>query len=894
MPFLYPVPTGRTSEPLVHQRLLSQIHVDQKDLLKLQDQLSTGRRIITPSEDAPAAMRAMVLQRLLEQRKQAQENLNTSQSYLDSADTALSGVAGLLTRVRGLAVTAADSSTGDIQRAALAEEVFQSVQQMMDLANQKFRGRYLFAGSLTTERPFEYTDPYVMYHGNEHALQSFADTDLLFDTNIPGAEVFGAISAEVRGTVDLNPIMTIRTRLDDLRRGEGISQGSFVVSDGTSSITVDIDAAETVGDVIRLIEANPPAGREVTARIVNNALVVDLDDGLGGNLTITEVGHGTTAAELGIFNDTGTGTSPIVGYDLNASISQTTRLADILGMRASAVVTSPGSNNDLLVESLDNGVQNNGVRIQFVDDDLLRASAGLSAGSELVNFTAVPVAAQAALTFSGTNNNLVLTANAPGAAANNIQIRVVDGGAIGNAANVSFNAVSRELTVAIDNSNGTQIQTVVNAINAEGTFTAAYDPSEPVDGGYVPTAIVPSTAAGVLAGSTGNSGADANTALVYIDAGATTANQVVAALQADAAFSASFRVQLEGKDTTTAAMAGSGTLDVNATATTDYGAGESLDLTSGLQIVNAGETFTVDLSGAKTVEDLLNILNSSPAKVLAEINAEGNGINLRSRVSGKDFAVGENGGTTATQLGIRSLTADTELNVLNYGQGVASIAGTDFTIMRKDGVALDIDVAAAETIGDVMDLINNHASNVGPNAVVAQLKAFGNGIEIVDANAAGLGNLTIDRTPLSSAAWDLGLVPPNQRQVAATPGPTEVLTGTDPNPLESNGIFNALLRLREAIAENDLDGIDRAVARLDESYDTLSFSRAELGARSRGLEVLKQRHEDEDVELRRVLSNEIDTDLVEAISQMTIRQASLQASLRLIGRTLQLTLLDFI
>ena len=894
MPFLYPVPTGRTSEPLVHQRLLSQIHVDQRDLLKLQDQLSTGRRITTPSEDAPAAMRAIVLQRLLEQRKQAQENLNTSQSYLDSADTALSGVAGLLTRVRGLAITAADSSTGDVQRAALAEEVFQSVQQMMDLANQKFRGRYLFAGSLTTERPFEYSDPYVVYHGNEHALQSFADTDLLFKTNIPGAEVFGAISAEVRGTVDLNPIVTIRTRLDDLRRGEGISQGSFVVSDGTSSVTVDIDAAETIGDVIRLIEANPPAGREVTARVVNNALVVDLDDALGGNLTITEVGQGTTAAELGIFNDAGTGTSPIVGYDLDATISRTTRVADILGMRASAVVASPGSNNDLFVEALDNGVQNNGVRIQFVDDDLLRASPGLSAGSEVVNFTAVPVAAQAALTFSGTNNNLVLTANAPGAAANNIQIRVVNGGAIGNAANVSFNAVSRELTVAIDNSNGTQIQTVINAINAEGTFTAAYDASVPADGGYVPTAIVPSTAAGVLAGSTGNSGADANTALVYIDAGATTANQVVAALQADATFSASFRVQVEGKDTTAAALAGSGIVDLNATATTDNGAGENLDLTSGIQIVNAGETFTVNLSGAKTVEDLLNILNSSPAKVLAEINADGNGINLRSRVSGKDFAVGENGGTTATQLGIRSLTVDTELSVLNYGQGVESIAGTDFTITRKDGVVLDINVSGAETIGDVIDLINNHASNVGPNAVVAQLKAFGNGIEIVDANAAGVGNLAIDRTPLSSAAWDLGLVPPNQRQVTAMPGPTEVLAGDDPNPLESNGIFNALLRLREAIAENDLDGIDRAVARLDENYDTLSFSRAELGARSRGLEVLKQRHEDEDVELRRVLSNEIDTDLVEAISQMTIRQASLQASLRLIGRTLQLTLLDFI
>ena len=76
---------------------------------------------------------------------------------------------------------------------------------------------------------------------------------------------------------------------------------------------------------------------------------------------------------------------------------------------------------------------------------------------------------------------------------------------------------------------------------------------------------------------------------------------------------------------------------------------------------------------------------------------------VRSRLSGADFSIGENGGTTATQLGIRSLTANTALADLNHGLGVTSITGADFTIHRKDGTDLPIDISSAVTIGDVLE-----------------------------------------------------------------------------------------------------------------------------------------------------------------------------------------------
>jgi flagellin-like hook-associated protein FlgL len=125
-------------------------------------------------------------------------------------------------------------------------------------------------------------------------------------------------------------------------------------------------------------------------------------------------------------------------------------------------------------------------------------------------------------------------------------------------------------------------------------------------------------------------------------------------------------------------------------------------------------------------------------------------------------------------------------------------------------------------------------------------------------------------------------------------GGTETITGRDVRPHEAKGIFNALVRLRDALHNNDLLEIGRSVELLDDSVVDLNFARAELGARQQGLDVLKARLDSEQINLEESLSLEIDTDFVEVVSELTARQAAFQASLQLAGRTFQLTLLDYL
>jgi flagellar hook-associated protein 3 len=283
--------------------------------------------------------------------------------------------------------------------------------------------------------------------------------------------------------------------------------------------------------------------------------------------------------------------------------------------------------------------------------------------------------------------------------------------------------------------------------------------------------------------------------VVHVDAGQTTTQQVVKALDdAHLAGTIPFTASLDP-----VSGAGAGSIPIAVTpagqvaATTSGGSGQPLDQTSGLQIVNGGSTCNIDISQCNTVQDLLNTLNGAGAGVLAQINQAGTGIQVQSQLSGCDFSIGENGGSTATQLGLRTLSDDTPLSELNYGEGVSLAESTaggsqtaqDFTITRADGVSMSIDLSGCQTVGDVLNCINSNAQNTpavsgGPPALTAQLSPQGNGIELVD-DSVGTGQLTITQASGSSAAVDLGLIPSGQMsQSTSTAGTAASVTVTSP------------------------------------------------------------------------------------------------------------------
>src|SRR6185503_8727127 len=124
----------------------------------------------------------------------------------------------------------------------------------------------------------------------------------------------------------------------------------------------------------------------------------------------------------------------------------------------------------------------------------------------------------------------------------------------------------------------------------------------------------------------------------------------------------------------------------------------------------------------------------------------------------------------------------------------------------------------------------------------------------------------------SNAAIDLGLISAGQTTATAVSGGTgDTLTGVDTNPQEVSGLFNSLLRLRDSLANFSHEKLARAVELLDEDFDRLNFARADVGTRGQTIETVKTQIEDETTQLKADLSNDLDTNLPDAISSLTAR-----------------------
>lgn len=192
----------------------------------------------------------------------------------------------------------------------------------------------------------------------------------------------------------------------------------------------------------------------------------------------------------------------------------------------------------------------------------------------------------------------------------------------------------------------------------------------------------------------------------------------------------------------------------------------SIDITN-----RAGVTTNIDLSAAKSVDDILSAINDAGAGVTAALNAAGNGLKITDTTgaTASNLIIADNTGTSATDLGIatevvgvaansftganinfRYISETTRLDTLNEGKGVAS---GKFTITDSAGVSSEVDLTQGDevTIQDVINEINSR-----PTGIVATINDTGDGILLTD-TAGGASKLTVAESG-STTARDLGIL----------------------------------------------------------------------------------------------------------------------------------------
>lgn len=305
-------------------------------------------------------------------------------------------------------------------------------------------------------------------------------------------------------------------------------------------------------------------------------------------------------------------------------------------------------------------------------------------------------------------------------------------------------------------------------------------------------------------------------------------------------------------------------------------------LAGGVRITNGMLSATVDFAGAMTVQDVLNAMNSANVGIRASINAAGTGIEIQNLIAGSPLIVGENGGTDAAALGIKTLDGTVSLSRLGGGRGIHPVSGADFRITDANGVSFDVDVSSAQSVGDVMSAINAAAALAG-STLVAEISEGGAGVRLV--GPVGPGAITVEKLNVSPVAEELGIL---------KSGSSTILEGDAVGAFRQTGVLSALYRLRDALYANDSSEITEAGSEINELQRHVSTIAGGVGARAQSIRSRLTQTESAVTATAILLSEIEDVDFTEAVTKFQQAQTALQASLMAGASVRNLSLLDFL
>lgn len=199
----------------------------QGDLVRTQQQISTGQRLLSPSDDPVAAVRSLELTRAKDRTEQYERNNQLLDSRLRLEESVLSESVNLLQRVRELAVQANNATQSNESRQSIAAEIRQHMDSLLAYANtQDSDGRYIFSGYQQSTPAFSLTDSGIIYNGDDGQRLLQAGPGRQIADSDPGSAVFMSI---------LNGNGRFTAAADSANQGDGIIAASAVVDPGSFS-----------------------------------------------------------------------------------------------------------------------------------------------------------------------------------------------------------------------------------------------------------------------------------------------------------------------------------------------------------------------------------------------------------------------------------------------------------------------------------------------------------------------------------------------------------------------------------------------------------------------------------------------------------------------------------
>ncbi len=187
----------RISTSQIYAVNVSTISRQQADQLHTQQQLSTGNRVVSPSDDPVAAARALEISQSISRISLESSNQGKAGDNLRNLDSQLGAIGDILQYVREKAVQAGNAALSAEDKTYLATDIKQQFDALLNLANSRDEtGEYLFSGYKGDTQPFTGDINNVSYQGDEGVRTLQVSSTRLIPVSIAGSELFMKIPSE--------------------------------------------------------------------------------------------------------------------------------------------------------------------------------------------------------------------------------------------------------------------------------------------------------------------------------------------------------------------------------------------------------------------------------------------------------------------------------------------------------------------------------------------------------------------------------------------------------------------------------------------------------------------------------------------------------------------------
>ena len=267
----------RISTNTVFQTGISKLNNLQADQSRLQQQISTSKRILSPSDDPTASARALQVSAAESINLKYADNRNTAASKLNTIESNLTSVTDLIVAAQSSVVAAGNAGYSNQDRGYIAMELKNSLDSLVALANTKDEaGNYLYAGFKTDTQPFVANASGATYAGDSNQQLLQVDSSRQMAVNVSGDTVFLANGQDVFATLN-DLVNLLNTPVTDDASKTALSAGiATAISGLQGSLDNVLNARAGVGTKLNELESLETAG--ASRDLQYKATLSDLQD----------------------------------------------------------------------------------------------------------------------------------------------------------------------------------------------------------------------------------------------------------------------------------------------------------------------------------------------------------------------------------------------------------------------------------------------------------------------------------------------------------------------------------------------------------------------------------------------------------------------------------------